>query len=75
MTTYDVFDPQGNYVKQVAVACNGDSKNDALMRIGEDRMLLVTDLVPAAMSMQGGGGAIGDKEPEPMELVCYRIKG
>jgi len=75
MTTYDVFDAQGNYVKQVAVACPGDGQKDGLIRIGRDRMLLITGLVPAVMSMQGGGAAAsGDEEPAPMEVVCYRVK-
>jgi hypothetical protein len=76
MSTYDVFDAQGNYVKQVAIACPGDGKKDGLLRIGRDRMLLITGLVPAVMNMQGGGGAASEgEEPAPMEVVCYRIKG
>jgi hypothetical protein len=76
MTTYDVFDAQGNYTKQVAVACPGDGKKDGLIRVGRDRMLLITGFVPAVMSMQGGGAAAsGEEEPAPMEVVCYKIRG
>ncbi len=75
MATYDVFDPKGHFVKQVAVACDADGKDDALLRVGSDRMVLITGLLPAIMSMQGGGAAAtGDEEPAPMEVVCYRIK-
>ena len=73
MATYDVFDAQGHFVKQVAAGCPGDGENDALFPAGEDRLIKVTDIIAAAVAMQGGLGAAGDEEAEPMEVVCYRI--
>ncbi len=76
MSTYDVFDAQGSFVKQVAVACPGDGVNDGLIRIDRERMLLITGFLPALFGLQSGGAAAsGDEEPAPMEVVCYRIKG
>jgi hypothetical protein len=78
MITYDVFDPAGNFVKQVAVACEGDGEEDGLFFFGSDRALLVKGLVDAAISLQGGGGAAteteGEEEPAPMEIVCFTLK-
>lgn len=74
METFDVFDAQGNFTKQVAVACPGDGENDGLFFVGSDRLVLVTGLVQAAIAMQGGLGAAADEEAAPMEVVCYRIR-
>jgi hypothetical protein len=76
MMTYDVFDPKGHFVKQVRVKCDGDGKDDGLIRIGQGRMILIRGLIPAIMAMQSGGAAIGsdEEEAEPMEVICYRVK-
>jgi hypothetical protein len=76
MMTYDVFDPAGHFVKQVRVECDGDGKNDGLIRIGQDRMILIRGLIPAVMAMQAGGASLGsgEEEAEPMEVICYRVK-
>ncbi|MBD3235867.1 MAG: 6-bladed beta-propeller [Candidatus Eisenbacteria bacterium] len=73
MATYDVFDPAGHFVKQVSAGCEGDGENDALFPAGEDRLIKVTDIIAAAVAMQGGLGAEAQEESEPMEVVCYRI--
>ncbi|MCK4414504.1 MAG: hypothetical protein KAY32_13270 [Candidatus Eisenbacteria sp.] len=74
MQTYDVFDAQGDFSRQVAVACEGDGLEDGLFFIGDDRMLLVKGLVDAAMAMQGATvESEEDEEPAPMEVVYYRI--
>jgi hypothetical protein len=74
MQTYDIFDPRGNLVKQVSVACQGDGENDALIFLGSDRLIHVTGLVQAALAMRGGlSGASAEEEAPPMEIICYRI--
>jgi hypothetical protein len=77
MRTYDVFDPRGNFIRQVAVECDGDGDEDGLFFFGEGRVLLVRGLAQAALALQGGlggGGATDEGEAEPMEVVCYAIK-
>lgn len=74
MQTYDVFNSQGNFTKQVSIACQGDGENDALIFLGKDRIIHITGLVQAAVAMQGGfGGAAAEEETPPMEVICYRI--
>jgi hypothetical protein len=76
LQTYDLFDAKGHFIKQVPVACQGDGEDDGLFFLGTDRMVLVTGIIDAAVAMQGGlGSALGDEEPEPMEVICYRIVG
>ncbi len=78
MATFDVFDPAGNFLKQVAVPCAGDAVRDGLFFVGGDRIVVVTGFIDAIM-MQIGGGAGGsatpedEEEPAPMEVICYQI--
>jgi hypothetical protein len=80
MLTYDVFDPEGNFTEQVAVACEGDGVEDGLIFAGGDRVYLVTGLTEALIMLQSGGASGGGEESEegeaaPMEVICYRING
>lgn len=76
MLTYDVFDPSGHFVKQVAVACAGDGQEDGLIFTGEDRIVLVKGFIEALLSLQGARSADVDEEEEaaPMEVVYYAIR-
>ncbi|MBM3316670.1 MAG: hypothetical protein FJY75_02350 [Candidatus Eisenbacteria bacterium] len=73
--TYDIFDPDGSFVLQTAIACEG-RRGDRLFFLGDDRALLVKGYAGAAMAAVGGGvagGAAGEDEAAPPEVVCYRI--
>jgi hypothetical protein len=70
IAAYDVFDRDGNYIKKVNVAGDGDGRRDFLMFAGDDRVVLVTGLLDAAMNMQGIGGG-DDEEAAPMEIICF----
>ncbi|MFH1145195.1 MAG: hypothetical protein V1774_11680 [Candidatus Eisenbacteria bacterium] len=76
MVTFDVFDKQGDFSRQVAVACDGDGIEDGLFFAGSGHMLLVKGLADAAVSMQGATLETAEgEEPAPMEAVYYRIAG
>ncbi len=78
MATYDVFDSDGTFRRQVSVECEGSGAEDGLFFIGGDRVILVKGLVDAAVNMQTGGigsGADDGSDAEPMSVVCYRIIG
>lgn len=75
MTTLDVFDAKGSFQKQVQVKCPGDAAKDGLIFARNGRVIQVKGFVEAALALQGGGG--GDEageEPEPMAVICYRVK-
>ncbi|MCX5737063.1 MAG: hypothetical protein NTZ61_00915, partial [Proteobacteria bacterium] len=44
MINFDVFDPAGNFVRAVAVACDANGDQDGLFFFGKDRALVVTGL-------------------------------
>lgn len=71
--TWDVFDAQGAFVRQVAIQCPGDPKEDGLMPTGEGHYVVVTGLVGAAMAMQGAAGEESAEEAAPMEVIYYGV--
>lgn len=73
---FDVFDPDGRFVRQVTLQGEGNPITDGYYFVG-DRLYVVTDLLQAAISLQSGGQSfsIGDEEPEPMSVICYKISG
>jgi hypothetical protein len=74
--TYDVFDPDGHFIKQVAVACEGDGLEDTIFWSSDGSAVLVTGFLEAVISLQSGGaageGSEDDEEAEPMEVVFMR---
>lgn len=74
-TSYDVFSPEGVYEKKLDIICEGDPVEDFLFFAGDDLAFVVTGFWDAALSQFGGsGGADDEEEPEPMSVICYRIK-
>jgi len=75
LATYDVFDDEGHFDRQVRINCPGDGRKDGLFFVGGDRLLVVHGLVDALSSQFGGGAGEteGEEEPQPIELVCYKI--
>jgi len=75
-STYSVFDKKGHYQKDVMIACEGNGTDDGLIRVSDDRMVLIKGLLPAVQAMQtgGAGGTTEDEEAEAMEIICYKMK-
>jgi len=73
MATYDIFDPQGRFVRRTAVACAGDGRFDDLFFLGDDRLLLITGAYEAAMTMRGIPLPRDGVEPAPMEIICLEV--
>jgi len=77
LATYDVFDPDGHFIKKVAARCEGDGQQDVLFWAPDGSAVLVTGFTDALMALQTsgiGGGGGGDDEAEPMEVVYLRPK-
>jgi len=73
MATYDVFDPDGSFIRQVAVACTGDGRLDDLFFLAGKRLLLVTRAYEASMALRGTPVFFAEVEAAPMELVCLEV--
>jgi hypothetical protein len=74
MQTYDIFNSDGKFIKQVAVKCPGDGLKDGLIRGNADNWILVRGFTDALLSLQSQGTmAEEDEEPEPMEVIGYEV--
>ena len=75
MRTYDQFDRDGNFVKQIAVECEGDGEKDGLIFTDNHRIVLITGFAQAAQGMLRGAGvatpAGEDEDDDPMMVICY----
>jgi hypothetical protein len=54
MVVYDVFDPEGHFIRQVALRIEGDPEEDRLYFLGADRVALVRGAVQARRNTFGG---------------------
>lgn len=75
MSTYDVFDSEGHFIKQVQMACEGDGMKDGMIFSGDDRVIVVIGLMDAVLALQGGSSPDLEEgeEPPPMEVICYAV--
>lgn len=74
LITYDVFNPDGHFIKQVSARCTGNGEEDALFWSPDGSAVLVTGFTGALMSLQMGGNSSGDEDEEssPMEVVYLK---
>jgi len=73
--TFDVFNPEGQFVKTVSLQGEGDPLED-LYVFEKDRFYVVTSFLTAAMSAQGVEGMSTEgEEAEPMSVICYKLEG
>ena len=75
MQSYDIFDAEGRYLRQVYVACEGDPDYDGLELLPDNRILLIRGLVLAGTAQSDLGSIpLGEEEEVGnMEFVCYRV--
>ncbi|HET6347644.1 MAG TPA: 6-bladed beta-propeller [Candidatus Krumholzibacteria bacterium] len=73
--TFDVFNPQGQFVKNVTLQGQGKPLDD-LYVFEKDRFYVVTSFLTAAMSAQGVEGIdTAGENAEPMSVICYKLEG
>jgi len=77
-STWDVFDSSGAFVRQMAIACEGDGQKDSLFFPGGGLVVLVREHADAVYAFRGRGADNPEAEEEdadvrPLEVVCYRI--
>jgi hypothetical protein len=73
--TFDVFNSDGHYVRNVTLKGDGDALDDLYLFV-KDRVYVVSDFLQAAMVAQGIEGLYDDEEEaEPMSVICYKLDG
>lgn len=75
LSTYDVFSPDGHFIKQVRARCPGNGLEDTLFFTPGGDAVMVTGFTSAVRAMQGGGAGAApaeEEEAKPMEVIYYK---
>ncbi len=78
LTTWDVFTPDGHFVKTVSAKVDGDGENDLIIWTPRGDAVMVTGFTEAVEAMQSrgaGGGEEDEEEAEPMEIIYLKVAG
>ncbi len=73
LQTWDVFSPEGAFVRQVAVACVGNPRSDKLVFLDDQRAVLLKGLEAAALAMAGGASEGEEDEDVAIAVAMYRV--
>ena len=79
-TRYDVFTPDGSFVKQIDLVIDGDPDEDGLLALGDGRFVLVRGLVSASDAMHAGFDETDNNDDDvtdleagdPLEVILLR---
>jgi hypothetical protein len=71
LVMWDVFGPEGEFVRQVHAKVPGQPGTDRLLLTDHGYAVKITGFWDAVLSAMGAGGQ--NEEAEPMEIVCYRV--
>jgi len=76
LLTYDTFDPDGRYLREVSFAAAGDAAYDGIKFLGDDRALVIKGYVLARWVSRGAQNATFGEEEEtgPMEIIYCRME-
>ena len=72
--TFDVFNSEGRFVRQVTLTGQGDPVEDRFFLVG-DRVFVVTQFATSSAAMFGGRDERDEEEVDllPMEVICYAL--
>ncbi len=73
-TVLDVYDPDGNFDRQVALVGPHDAYRDGLTLLPDGRLLVVTSSLDSWLNQMGSVPDESEPESEPLEIICYRIE-
>jgi hypothetical protein len=69
---YDVFDPEGRFMRQAVLRGEGNPAEDGVWVLG-DRVIVVRNLTAAAMARVGVGASDPSSAPPRVFVVCYAM--
>ena len=74
LATFDVYDRQGRFTRQVSMLGQGSFAEDGF-HIVEDRLYVVTGLRSARRAMRGASDEDEEEvaEADPMSVICYDL--
>lgn len=72
LASYDVFSPEGDFLKQVQILCEGQADSDLLLFGAGDLVFRITGYAEAFLNLTTEGGMTTGENADAMEVVCYR---
>jgi hypothetical protein len=70
----DLYAPDGQWLREVRLVCEGDPVSDGLRFLRDGRVLLIKGYVVARLACLGGGSAtFGEDDADTVEIICYRL--
>ena len=77
LITWDVFNPDGHFIKTVSARCEGDGENDILFWTPEGNAVMVTGFTEGMRAFQSRGAGDEDDSGDaaPMEVVYLKVAG
>ena len=78
LTTWDVFTPDGHFLKTVSAKIEGDGENDLIIWTPDGNAVMVTGFTEAVEALQSRGATgeeEGEEEAEPMEIIYLKVAG
>jgi hypothetical protein len=73
--SYDIFDKEGNFDRQVSLVGDFDPNRDLIQFIGKDKCLVVVGAGEGYLNSMGVAGGDGGEEEAPLiEAICYQLK-
>ena len=77
LLTYDVFAPDGRWLHEASIACEGNPDYDGILFLQNGRLLLVKGLILAQLTASGSQGAVFDEDDQAatdlLEVICYEV--
>ena len=70
---WDVFSPEGAFVRQVAVACAGNPRTDRLVFLDDQRAVLLEGFEAATLAIAGGAAEGEEDEDVAIAVAMYRV--
>ena len=74
---YDVFSPDGVFLRQAALICDADPQRDGLSMLRDGRIVVVTGILDAWLTQQAVERSEAEQdaaEENPLEVVVYRME-
>ncbi|MFH1842379.1 MAG: 6-bladed beta-propeller [bacterium] len=74
-TTFDVFNPKGEFIKQVDVVADGNAADDALLLAANDLVIHISGWQDGFVQLMGGVMEEDEsgEEAAPMAVTCFRM--
>jgi len=76
VVSWDIFSPDGEFIKQISLAGEGDGEQDAFFPVKGGGFVQVTGFTEAIQALQNGGQAGSeedvDEEAEPMKVIFHK---